>query len=111
MKQFVSFQAERASRAETSSLPCGSRPGKRAHPHHPRHLRGLDLAWSVAFNPHGGDASRARQTADEGRQTHPVGTHGRQEEGRGDRSAAPADRGRLPPPSLTLERTGASDPT
>ena len=32
---------------------AGQGQGKRAHPLHLRHLRGLDLAWSGVLNPRG----------------------------------------------------------
>ena len=32
---------------------AGQGQGKRAHPFHPYHLRGLDLAWSGTLNPRG----------------------------------------------------------
>src|SRR5215470_4265428 len=86
---------KRASRAETSSLPCGSRPGKRAHPHHP--------VTCAALTSHGLLHSTRTEGTRRGHGRRQTGapreqTHGRQEEERGDRSAAPADRATLLPP-------------
>ncbi len=69
---------------------------RRACPHStPFHLHGLDLAWSVALNPHG--RGRVAGTAD-GREGAAHSDESRSaEQGRGDRLAAPAGRAALPP--------------
>src|SRR5258708_26502148 len=75
----------------------GEGQGKGAPTFPPHRLHGLDAAWCVALVPHR-EGTRCgigrRQTgsgeADESRSA---------EEGRGDRLAAPADRGRLASPS------------
>lgn len=74
---------------------AGQGQGKRAHAHHPHHLRDLDLAWSVVLNPRG-SRGRVAGTAD-GRQAGDFGqlTVGRKD-GRGDRLPAPAGRTAFP---------------
>jgi hypothetical protein len=59
MPEFPNGREDAASRAGPPSLPCQSRPSKRAPTHLHTTQRGLDLAWSLVGNPPGGDAERA----------------------------------------------------
>ena len=78
-------RGEAASRVGSHVDHAGQGQDERAHPLPPRHLRGLDSAWSVASNPHRESGTRWRAATDVGARLRAA--HGRQKGHVGNRVA------------------------